>query len=456
MKSSENETLVARTQTLVDIAVVKAGKGGYSHLVETALALPREIWFMYAVKYLESYSYFILAYTLVMYLSDEFGFGDEQAAWTYGIYGMLVSVYGLGMGVVIDHFGVRRSLLVGLSMLIGCRVMLANTQSPIILLIFLFTVLPLGAAMTLPVLQIGIKRYTTDANRTVAFSGFYIVMNLSAMTAAPCIDEFHRWIPAHGSLVGGQLLTPYRSLILLGGVLSFVSLLITYHYIHDEDEATSDSPPRQVSLNSFREAFRSDAFWRFVLLAVLLLGVRSIYRHLDATFPKFMIRTFGKSTPYGALIALNPICVVLVTALATPLSARFHPVPVIIFGSFLSAFSPFILALGHSYANAVLFVLMLSIGEGIWSPRLYEYSVMIAEKGREGTYMALAAAPMFLATLLTGATSGILLENFTPDHGPQHPETLWALIGLTSFMSPVLMLLLRPVIEQPIKRDPEE
>lgn len=442
--------MVGRTPTLVEIAVPKMDKGRVAHVLDIAMSLPKEVWFMYGVKYLESYSYFILAYTLVMYLSDEFGFGDEQAAWTYGIYGMLVSVYGLGMGVVIDHLGVRKSLLIGLSVLIGSRLIVANTQSASMLLVFLFTLMPLGAAMTLPVLQIGIKRYTNERNRTVAFSGFYIVMNLSAMTAAPCIDEFHRWLPAQGSTVGGQLLTPYRSLILLGALLSLVSLIITYKYIIDEDTSPGKITP---SIDSFKEAFRSDAFWRFVLLAVLLLGVRSIFRHLDATFPKFMIRTFGKNAPYGALIALNPICVVLVTAIVTPWSSQFHPVPVIIFGSFISAFSPFVLALGHSYANAILFVIMLSIGEGIWSPRLYEYSVMIAEPGREGTYMALAAAPMFLATLLTGATSGILLENFAPEHGPQQPEMMWGLIGLSSFMSPVLMLWLRPIIEQPIKTD---
>jgi len=130
---------------------------------------------------------------------------------------------------------------------------------------------------------------------------------------------------------------------------------------------------------------------------------------------------------------------------------KFHPVPIIILGSFISALSPFALAIGHSYANAILFVLLLSVGEGIWSPRLYEYSVMIAEQGREGVYTTLAAAPMFMATLLTGATSGTLLERYIPEKGgEQKPEIMWAIIGLTSVVSPVLMLLLRDVIERPI------
>jgi MFS family permease len=425
--------------------------GSFVRVYDIVNSLPKEVWFMYAVKYLESYSFFILAYSLVLYLSEEFGFGDEQASWAYGIYGILVSVYGLGMGAFIDYMGVRKSLLVGLSLLIISRAVLALTHSVSLLVVLLTVALPVGAALTLPVLQIGIKRHTENdtSTRAVAFSGFYIVMNVSAMTAAPCIDAFHRLVPLLKHTSIGAYITPYRLLIFAGALLSCASLWLTYNYIHDEEQETPHPP---VSFDSFRHVFKSSAFWRFVLLAVLLLGVRSIYRHLDATFPKYMVRNFGKDAPYGSLIALNPFCVVIVTILSAPLGLSYHPVPVIILGSFISALSPLVLALGTSYTNAIIFVLLLSIGEGIWSPRLYEYSVMIAEKGREGTYMALAAAPMFLATLLTGATSGTLLERYSPETGERHPEIMWAIIGLTSILSPVLMLLLRRVIEEPENR----
>ena len=56
----------------------------------------------------------------------------------------------------------------------------------------------------------------------------------------------------------------------------------------------------------------------------------------------------------------------------------------------------------------VMFIVILSIGEALWSPRLYEYTAMIAPKGREGTYMALASAPNFAAKLAVGGLSGTL------------------------------------------------
>lgn len=450
-RNREHEPLVVQTEIVEQKSITNAESSTYGNVFQVLTTLPKEVWLIYTVKFLESYSFFILAYSLVLYLSDEFGFGDEQAAWAYGIYGTLVSVYGLVVGVWIDTLGVRLSLIIGLAVLIVSRFVLATTHSVFVLILALGTALPVGAALTLPVLQIAIKRYTSEANRSVAFTGFYIVMNFSAMAAAPCIDAFHRIF--HRSDYMGTHFTPYRLLIAAGALLSCISFYLTYRYIQ-VDRTSSPRQGTETAVDAFKHVLRSSIFWRFVLLAVLLLGVRSVYRHLDATFPKYMVRVFGPDAPFGSLIALNPLCVVLVSLLSAPLGLKHHPVPIIIFGSFISAVSPFALAIGHTYANAILFVLLLSIGEGIWSPRLYEYSVMIAETGREGVYTALAAAPMFLASLLTGATSGVLLDRYTPEKGAEkQPEVMWAIIGLTSVISPALMLLLRPIIERPITEE---
>ena len=52
--------------------------------------------------------------------------------------------------------------------------------------------------------------------------------------------------------------------------------------------------------------------------------------------------------------------------------------------------------------GAVLFVVTLSLGESVWSPRWYDYSMSLAPEGREGIFTALASAPLFAAKLPTG------------------------------------------------------
>lgn len=53
--------------------------------------------------------------------------------------------------------------------------------------------------------------------------------------------------------------------------------------------------------------------------------------------------------------------------------------------------------------------------------------------------MALASAPTFMATLISGAMSGWLLETFCPAHGPRHSELMWFLVGCISILSPILL-----------------
>ena len=50
----------------------------------------------------------------------------------------------------------------------------------------------------------------------------------------------------------------------------------------------------------------------------------------------------------------------------------------------------------------VLFVIQLSLGESIWSPRWYDYSMSVAPEGREGVFTAMASAPLFLGKFVTG------------------------------------------------------
>ena len=73
-------------------------------------AAPRELWILYVLKLLESFAYFSLSYVLVLYLSEEFGYSDQGAGWLYGFFGMLISLYGVFVGFIIDQLGVKRSL----------------------------------------------------------------------------------------------------------------------------------------------------------------------------------------------------------------------------------------------------------------------------------------------------------------------------------------------------------
>jgi dipeptide/tripeptide permease len=101
------------------------------------------------------------------------------------------------------------------------------------------------------------------------------------------------------------------------------------------------------------------------------------------------------------------------------------------------------------YLMALLCMVLLTVGEVVWSPKLYEYTAAIAPKGQEGTYLGLALIPYFLAKTFVSALSGHLLERWSPEkvviNGVQvplqqamiahqldywhRPEAMWLILG---------------------------
>lgn len=61
----------------------------------------------------------------------------------------------------------------------------------------------------------------------------------------------------------------------------------------------------------------------------------------------------------------------------------------------------------------VLFVVQLSLGESIWSPRWYDYSMSVAPEGREGVFTAMASAPLFLGKFVTGILLRVLFSELS-------------------------------------------
>ena len=99
------------------------------------------------------------------------------------------------------------------------------------------------------------------------------------------------------------------------------------------------------------------------------------------------------------------------------------------------------MGLGESIAMIVLFQVVLSFGEAIYSPRIYDYTASIAPPGREASYMAYSKAPMFFAKVAAGPITGILLANLCPGEGPRNTELMWVIVGISTMVSPIMLLL---------------
>ena len=141
--------------------------------------------------------------------------------------------------------------------------------------------------------------------------------------------------------------------------------------------------------------------------------------------------------------ALNSFLILFLAPLGTALTRGRKPLDVLILGAFITAASPFILTLGSGLYFQLAMVVTLTIGEALWSPRLYEYNLAIAPAGRESTYVSLSALPYFFAKLIVGPTAGYLLTAYCPAEGARQPAMLWAIIATITMIGPVGIVLTR-------------
>jgi len=433
---------------------------------------PPELWKAFILKFLNSYSYFSFSIIFTLFLSSDFGYSDVSAGTIYGLYGAFVTLFGLLTGVFIDTLGVSLSLKLGFatSLLARCAIFLTNSR---VFLLISLCLLSVGDCLGIPVLTVGIRRYTTESNRGFAFGLFYVIMNVAALVSGPVVDFFTILHKGEGDKSDAGVeewkLNGYRLVILTGIAANAVACVIscTMQEIsvvgvvlkNDNRESQTESqtddshdynakPPSRIKsfqptkdggLKILKETIQNKNFWRFLAVCMITLNVRMIFRHLDATLPKYMVREFGEDVAKGTIYSINPALIIILVPLITAATADVDPLVMIHHGSYVSAASVFFLVASTSITSCVLFVTVLSIGEAMWSPRLYDYTMQISEEGKEGTYMALSSAPLFLAKLPVGFMSGYLLQKYCPEDGARESKLMWLIIGLTTVSSPFLL-----------------
>jgi len=224
------------------------------------------------------------------------------------------------------------------------------------------------------------------------------------------------------------------------------TFLLTFCFREADDKKDSEGEKTPKDVVKMTMATLSEAkFWRLTMLSLIFVGVRLVFVHLHATFPKFWTRTVGHEAPFELIIAVNPACIMVLVPIFTYVAEQLRQAPssVLIAGAFFTGISPLWLAWHASYATAIAFVIFLSFGEALWSPKLYEYAVAVSPVGREGTYSALSTVPLFASHLFAGGFSGYLVQEHCPSSQRCDGRPIWLLVALTTLTSPLLLLTFR-------------
>jgi MFS family permease len=470
----------------------------------------REYWAMQVINFIDHTIFFALITIGVVFFSDPpsamgWEMSDELAGGIFTIFGSGTTICLFFSGLVSDWLGIRRSMLINqLAMLVIRAVIVFVTLKRelfgdwgVWIMATAFCLQAPFLALSQTAFQAANKRYTTAKSRSAGFNFWYLCMNVGAFLAGLLIDLLY----LHFDL-------PRVHVFSVGIGTAVVCMFIITLFIRREDQligagertaadqgeqtaesgssedndapvATSGEVKRLSPWQNTKAVLSEPVFWRFTCLITLLLGVRAVFLYMHLLMPKFWMRVIGPEAAIGTLEAINPFLVIIGLILLIPILHRFSVYKMLVYGAMISALSLFIMALpvygdftfaapgfgevlwNYTYVISIAALVVLTVGEVIWSPRLTEYTAAIAPPGQEGTYLGLSMVPYFAAKTIVSLASGFMLARWVTEPPEDDklqlrtrleageisfwdgPGGMWMMLAVIAFAGPLIALFLR-------------
>ena len=261
-----------------------------------------------------------------------------------------------------------------------------------------------------------------------------------------------------------------------GVVYAGMSILGTYN-IKLDIVMKSVRDATEETIRQLKENFQERAFWVYMGMLAILIFVRLTFYIFHLMFPTYAIRVFGSDFPVASIFgSLNPVMIIFLVPLISALTVNIRSYTMLLWGTGLSAASVFLCFLPESISmsladtgfgtwvfdywleapvgnqdpfviSLVIFIMVFTVGEAIWSPRLMQFSAEIAPRGKEGAYIALAMLPYFLGKAGAGVLSEQMTARYFTDNQvlfPSH-DVAWLWIGGMAAISPLGLIIFRGV-----------
>jgi len=470
-------------------AVAPTGVRGFIAKFTVLKSAQRNLWLTFVIKFLIYTAYSVTNKTMVLWLSKDLGFSDQAAGALVGwVWAPAMTIFTLLAGSVTDAIGLRRTFFLGVAICTVARSVMVVSTIPSLALACGVLPLAVGEALGTPVLLAATRRYSTTAQRSIAFSIIYAVMNVGYLAAGYLFD-YVRQLHLHVSFFGFEP-SSYQQLFIVSLIFEIVLFPVIYFLRRDTNASVAiESGPASQRFWSrvgktvqksasdtialFRRLIGQSDFYRLLLFFLFIGFLKAIFLQMDYVFPKFGIRELGVSAPVGKIANINAIMIIFLAPILGGLTQKFVAYRIVVIGAIICAAGVFIMALPTDWFQAAansglgawlgrvyfgvqgslhpyyvmsgLYLIVFSIGEAFYSPRVYEYAAAIAPKGQEASYGSLAYLPFLVGKILVGF-GGWLLAAFCPEHGPRHPATMWLIFALAASVAPTGLIVFRRYI----------
>jgi len=384
----------------------------------------RTFWVANVLELFERFAYYSSKAILAVYIAEQVGLGSETATFLAGsVFNTLLYFLPVLAGTVVDRYGFKRSLMACFGIfsvgyfLIGLAGLplgqpLVQAVGPKAWMVLALVVTAIGGSLIKPSIVGTVARTTTDETKALGYSIYYTLVNI-------------------GGAVGPFIALAVRenvgiSYVLVVSSLTSLVLFACTTLFYKEPPRPLDAPPQRSLGKVLADMLLVFGNLRFMTFLLIFSGFWAMFWHVFYALP-FYVKDYLKFGRFEIIETVDAWTIILVTIPVTAIAKRLAPLPAMVLG--------FVLATACTVAGMMLF----AVGEGIQSPRYYEYVAALAPKDQVGTYMGFAFLPIAIGTFIAGVSSGYLVKHYVEGGNPAAPQ-MWYVVGMYGVVSTVLMI----------------
>lgn len=404
-----------------------------SKSIQELVTSPSNLFEIYTLNILLSFGYYTIVFLVPLYFCSQFGFSDSQAGFAFAGCGLSLGLSALFGSRAIAWIGWKKGLNLATFSVFSGFLMLSMSKNLNFSLFSVFGLVCCGIGVSWPALGIAIKRYSEQRNRSTSNSIMMMGNYLAAIIAGAYIDIVWNYFIDKNTIFEIIFSTAAGAL----GLSFCISLILKEGDMTDSLFLSTSS----LVLNK--------KFFKFFCVIILVTTLHSIcFEQLDATFPKYLIRTSGEKSHFGVFLSIHSANMLIGALAFTPLAYKLSSYTLILLGSCFGLAACWVLSLAPTNLNYICYVLLLSTGESILVPRTLDYTMKVAGAGEEGFYLALSNSPFYFGMILTGYMSGELFKRFCEEGKTEECGKLWETVTFLSAFVVGLLIICKPCLSQ--------
>jgi dipeptide/tripeptide permease len=397
-----------------------------SGFLKTVKTLPKTFWAANTLELFERWAYYGLFNLLAIYLTNStitgaLGFSQVEKGMIMGIVNAILYFLPIITGSIADKFGYKKVLIIAFVILSsGYYVMGLVTSFAAVFLAFLYVAV--GAALFKPIISATIAKTTNESNASLGFGIFYMMINIGGLIG-PFTASYLREISWN-----------YMFLMSSGAIL--LNLLIVILFFKEPVRVQNTESLAKSLGTVFRNIFMVLKDFKFVSFLLIIVGAWTVYWQYFYSLPVFIEQWVDTAPMYNALysvwpgfakaigtadgliltekiIAMDAFFIVAFQVMVSYVVMKLKPLSSMTIGILINSLGLVLMVLTRNPFFVLTSIIIFSIGEMTFSPKILEYIGGIAPKDKAALYMGTQFLPIALGNFFGGFISGGVYLNLS-------------------------------------------